>query len=121
MYLWKILTNLFYKINRHIEKAHRLEIRWYCCHECPIKYIKSYRLTKHLIETHHLQTLKGHKKFQYILEDDGCYRLQTVRYELIDENSSVKASQFLDNEKTTHISASNKEVNSWSFLFELKL
>ncbi|KAL7288098.1 hypothetical protein TKK_0017884 [Trichogramma kaykai] len=78
-----------YTLDRHIEKVHRLEIRWYCCHECPIKYRKSYRLTRHLIEDHHLQWLSGHKRFQYILEDDGCYRLQTVRYESIDENNTT--------------------------------
>ena len=74
---------------RHIEKVHRFVIRWYCCHECPIRYRKSYRLTRHLIDAHHLQWLSGHKRFQYILEDDGCYRLQTVRYEAVDDSSAI--------------------------------
>lgn len=87
-----VVHNSFYvphSLRRHVEKVHRLQVRWYCCHECPIKYRKSYRLTKHLMEAHHLQWLKGHKRFQYVLEDDGCYRLQTVRYESTDENASA--------------------------------
>ncbi|KAJ8683240.1 hypothetical protein QAD02_019032 [Eretmocerus hayati] len=74
-----------YTLDRHVEKAHKQQIRWYCCHDCPMKYRKSYRLTKHLMDTHSYQWLKGHKRFQYVLEDDGCYRLQTVRYEDIDD------------------------------------
>ncbi|XP_058791060.1 histone H4 transcription factor-like [Phymastichus coffea] len=80
-----------YTLDRHVEKIHRLQTRWYCCHECPIKYKKSYPLTKHLMEAHHLQWLKGHKRFQYVLEDDGCYRLQTIRYESTDENVSTSS------------------------------
>ncbi|XP_014206525.1 histone H4 transcription factor isoform X2 [Copidosoma floridanum] len=78
-----------YTLERHIEKVHRLEIRWYCCHECPVKYRKSYRLTRHLIEAHHLQWLNGHKRFQYILQEDGCYRLQAVRYESVDDDPPI--------------------------------
>lgn len=40
-----------------------------------------------MIETHHLQQISGHKRFQYILSDDGNYRLQTIRYESVDENN----------------------------------
>ncbi|OXU20486.1 hypothetical protein TSAR_003327 [Trichomalopsis sarcophagae] len=82
-----------YTLDRHVEKAHRLEIRWYCCHECPIKYRKSYRLTRHLIDAHHLQWLSGHRRFQYILEEDGCYRLQTVRYESIEDDENVNTAE----------------------------
>lgn len=63
-------------------------MRWYCCHECPVKYRKSYRLTKHLIEAHHLQLPSGHKRFQYVQDEDGCYRLQMVRYETVDEENT---------------------------------
>lgn len=79
-----ILIILFY---RHIERVHRSEVRWYCCHECPLKYRKSYSLTKHLIDAHSLQWPNGHKRFQYTRDDDGCYRLQMVRYEAIDEDA----------------------------------
>ncbi|XP_043277110.1 histone H4 transcription factor isoform X2 [Venturia canescens] len=73
--------------DRHIERAHTNGVRWYCCHECPIKYRKSYSLTKHLIEEHKLQTA-GQKRFQYMRDDDGCYRLQIFRYEGVDEENS---------------------------------
>ncbi|XP_066600653.1 histone H4 transcription factor-like [Prorops nasuta] len=74
-----------YTLDRHIERLHSAEVRWYCCHECPVKYMKSHRLTKHLIQAHHLQWPSGHKRFQYTLDEDGCYRLQMVRYECLDE------------------------------------
>ncbi|KAK0178151.1 hypothetical protein PV328_002128 [Microctonus aethiopoides] len=76
-----------YVLDRHIERVHRSEVRWYCCHECPQKYRKSYSLTKHLIDAHSLQWPNGHKRFQYTRDDDGCYRLQMVRYEAIDEDA----------------------------------
>ncbi|XP_034943926.1 histone H4 transcription factor [Chelonus insularis] len=76
-----------YVLDRHIERVHRSEVRWYCCHECPIKYRKSYTLTKHLIEAHNLQWPTGHKRFQYTRDDEGCYRLQMVRYECFDEDA----------------------------------
>lgn len=84
-----LFYHLFYY--RHIERVHRSEVRWYCCHECPIKFRKSYSLTKHLIDTHNLQWPHGHKRFQYTRDDDGFYRLQMVRYECIDEEASDSA------------------------------
>lgn len=80
-------------ILRHIERVHGMQVRWYCCHECPIKYRKSYRLTKHLIEAHRLQLLSGHTRFQYTHDEDGCYRLQMVRYETVEEESSPSINQ----------------------------
>lgn len=75
-------------------------VRWYCCHECPIKYRKSYRLTKHLLETHQLQLPSGHKRFHYTQDEDGCYRLQMVRYEAVDEeNESLVEKANLSNKK----------------------
>jgi len=83
---------------RHIERVHSLEVRWYCCHECPIKYRKSYRLTKHLKEAHRLQLPSGHTRFHYTQDEDGCYRLQMVRYEAVDEEnvSPVQETNLLD-------------------------
>lgn len=62
-------------------------MRWYCCHECPIKYRTSTRLTKHLLEAHQLQLPSGHKRFHYKQDEDGCYRIQMVRYEAVDEEN----------------------------------
>lgn len=70
-----------------MERVHSKFIRFYCCHECPVKYRKSYRLTKHLIEAHHLRWPNGHKRFRYKKDEDGCYRLQVVRYETLDEET----------------------------------
>ncbi|XP_014300455.1 histone H4 transcription factor [Microplitis demolitor] len=81
-----------YVLDRHIERVHRSEVRWYCCHECPIKYRRSYNLTKHLIGAHNLRWPDGHKRFQYTRVEDGCYRLQMVRYECIDEEDDARDS-----------------------------
>lgn len=70
-----------------------MQVRWYCCHECPIKYRKSQRLTKHLIDTHQLQLPSGHTRFQYTHDKDGCYRLQMVRYEAVDEENDSSVAQ----------------------------
>lgn len=78
---------------RHIERVHTMQVRWYCCHECPVKYRKSYRLTKHLIETHQLQLPSGHTRFQYSHDEDGCYRLQMVRYEAVEEETNPSINQ----------------------------
>ncbi|KAL6431208.1 hypothetical protein ACFW04_007130 [Cataglyphis niger] len=89
-----------YTLDRHVERVHSLVVRWYCCHECPIKYRKSYRLTKHLLETHQLQLPSGHKRFHYTQDEDGCYRLQMVRYEAVDEeNESFVEKANLSNKK----------------------
>ena len=82
-----------YTLDRHIERVHGMQVRWYCCHECPIKYRKSQRLTKHLIDTHQLQLPSGHTRFQYIHDKDGCYRLQMVRYEAVDEENDSSVAQ----------------------------
>ncbi|XP_011307228.1 histone H4 transcription factor [Fopius arisanus] len=82
-----------YVFDKHIERVHSSEVRWYCCHECPIKYRKSYTLTKHLVDVHNLQWPSGHKKFQYIREHDGCYRLQRFRYEGIDDDAAGSVSE----------------------------
>ncbi|XP_018394184.1 PREDICTED: histone H4 transcription factor [Cyphomyrmex costatus] len=78
-----------YILDRHLERVHSLAVRWYCCHECPIKYRTSSRLTKHLVEAHQLQLPSGHKRFHYTQEEDGCYRIQKVRYEAVDEENMV--------------------------------
>ncbi|XP_014484535.1 PREDICTED: histone H4 transcription factor [Dinoponera quadriceps] len=76
-----------YTLDRHFERAHSMVIRWYCCHECPIKYRTSARLTKHLTEAHQLQLPTGHKRFHYKQDEDGYYRIQMVRYEAVDEEN----------------------------------
>lgn len=34
-----------------------------------------------------MQLPSGHKRFHYMQDDDGCYRLQMVRYEGVDEEN----------------------------------
>ncbi|XP_011154415.1 histone H4 transcription factor isoform X1 [Harpegnathos saltator] len=95
-----------YTLDRHLERAHSMMTRWYCCHECPIKYRTSARLTKHLIEAHQLQLPSGHKRFHYKQDEDGCYRIQMVRYEAVDEEnvSPVEEAQLPDKKYKIEIS-----------------
>lgn len=93
-----------YVLDRHVEKIHCQETRWYCCHECPVKYQKSYRLTRHLIDVHHISLNIGHKRFQYQRCVDGCYRVQTTRFEFCKDNEvttladkSVKTNDVVSN------------------------
>lgn len=105
-----------YTLDRHFERMHSLEVRWYCCHECPIKYRKSHRLTKHLIETHGLQLPSGHKRFQYMHDEDGCYRLKMVRYESVDEENPplVQEAKLLDKKY-------NMKLNRSALLMEVEI
>lgn len=99
-----------YTLDRHVERVHSMQVRWYCCHECPIKYRKSYRLTKHLIETHQLQLPSGHTRFQYTHDKDGCYRLQMVRYEAVEEELNPSINQLKIQNKKFKIKL-NKDSN----------
>ncbi|XP_043255492.1 histone H4 transcription factor isoform X1 [Colletes gigas] len=88
-----------YSLDRHVERVHDKQVRWYCCHECPVRYMKSYSLSKHLIEAHRLQLPSGHTKFQYTHDSDGCYRLQMVRYETEEESALPIVQTKIENKK----------------------
>ncbi len=39
---------------------------------------------------HHFQLPAGHSRFQYKLDGDGFYRLQTLRYESVELSEEIK-------------------------------
>ena len=65
------------------------------CHVCSKVYSKGATLSRHLKIKHDIKWPSGHSRFQYKLEADGYYRLQTLRYESLElfeqlkNNSSV--------------------------------
>ncbi|XP_042222717.1 histone H4 transcription factor-like isoform X2 [Homarus americanus] len=78
-------------LNRHIKTAHNgLRKDHYACHMCNSKFNIGILLTRHLIKEHsfHSQPV-GHTRFRYKQDDDGFYRLQTVRYESIEQTQEM--------------------------------
>ncbi|KAG0710740.1 Histone H4 transcription factor [Chionoecetes opilio] len=77
-------------LNRHIRLVHNgLEKKHYACHMCASKFSLGDRLTKHLIKIHNFVWPVGHTRFKYRQDEDGFYRLQTVRYESIELNQEM--------------------------------
>lgn len=73
----------------HYEKVHGLlDSARYLCHLCDKRYNRGYDLTKHLLRIHKLQLPSGHTRFRYKIDNDGCYRLLTLRYETFDMGTS---------------------------------
>lgn len=58
------------------------------CHVCNKVYCQGSTLSRHLKKTHQFKWPSGHNKFRYKLDEDGYYRLQTLRYESIDLTSN---------------------------------
>ncbi|KAK8377448.1 hypothetical protein O3P69_013824 [Scylla paramamosain] len=76
--------------NRHIRMVHNgLQKHHYACHVCDSKFSISDSLTKHLIKIHNYEWPVGHTRFRYKQDEDGFYRLQTVRYESIELNQEM--------------------------------
>lgn len=76
--------------NRHIRLVHNgLQKKHYACHACDSKFSLADSLTKHLIKIHNYEWPVGHTRFRYKQDEDGFYRLQTVRYESIELNQEM--------------------------------
>ncbi|XP_050520197.1 histone H4 transcription factor-like isoform X2 [Daktulosphaira vitifoliae] len=68
------------------------ELYKYYCHLCDDLFMNGSFLTKHLKNDHNFHKPSGLKRFRYIEDDDGYYKLQMSRYECLDiqEQKSVK-------------------------------
>ncbi|XP_066941698.1 histone H4 transcription factor-like [Macrobrachium rosenbergii] len=72
-------------LNKHIKMDHDGMVKEpYACHMCNSKYSFGIFLTRHLISVHSFHWPPGHSRFRYKRDEDGFYRLQTVRYESIE-------------------------------------
>ncbi|XP_071551578.1 histone H4 transcription factor-like [Panulirus ornatus] len=77
-------------LNRHIKRIHNgLRKYHYACHMCNAKFSIGDGLTKHLIKVHSFVWPVGHTRFRYKQDEDGFYRLQTVRYESIELTQEI--------------------------------
>ncbi|XP_063901378.1 histone H4 transcription factor-like isoform X2 [Zophobas morio] len=77
-------------LDRHYQKNHGKE--WnsvYECHNCKKQFIRGGFLTKHLMKVHNYHWPSGHSRFRYKEDQDGIYRLQTVRYETLDVTEEI--------------------------------
>ncbi|XP_045621239.1 histone H4 transcription factor [Procambarus clarkii] len=85
-------------LNRHIKMVHNgLRKDHYACHMCNLKFKMGELLTKHLIKEHGFLSPAAHTRFRYKQDDDGFYRLQTVRYETIEQTQEMLNEEGEDN------------------------
>lgn len=74
-------------IKRHMLKCHLNAAKFsymYKCHVCEKLYAQGGTLSMHLKTVHKYQWPSGHSRFRYKLDNDGFYRLQTLRYESVE-------------------------------------
>ena len=69
------------KMKIHVAQVHRDEGRRYCCHLCERRFLRGHYLTKHLARAHLFRAPPGHSRFRYKLDDDGMFRVETIRFE----------------------------------------
>uniref|UniRef100_A0A8D9E291 Histone H4 transcription factor n=1 Tax=Cacopsylla melanoneura TaxID=428564 RepID=A0A8D9E291_9HEMI len=71
----------------HVKSKH--EGAKYACHLCSKEYSASTILSKHLKKKHNLTFPVGTDRFRFRKDKEGNYRLQTVRYESIENEDEI--------------------------------
>ena len=74
-------------MKKHMMKFHLNQAKLsylYKCHECDKTYSYGSTLSTHLKTVHNYKWPSGHSRFRYKLDNDGFYRLQTLRYESVE-------------------------------------
>ncbi|XP_025425681.1 histone H4 transcription factor-like isoform X2 [Sipha flava] len=82
-----------YAMRKHINMEHydnTEELYKYYCHLCDDLFLRGSFLTKHLEMEHNFHKPSGLKRFRYIEDDDGYYKLQMSRYECLDIQEQKK-------------------------------
>lgn len=90
----------------HNKKMHSDEaIPRYMCHICEGCFSRGTYLTHHLMKKHKFRRPSGHSRFRYKCDEDGYFRLQTVRFESIELTHAMMDSQ--NDEDSASASQSN--------------
>jgi hypothetical protein len=85
-----------YGLRKHHDRCHLgIDEPMYCCHICDDRFQRGSLLTSHLLSKHNLCRPSGHCRFKYKCNEDGFFRLQTVRYETLEVTQEVKESHSL--------------------------
>ncbi|XP_071806643.1 histone H4 transcription factor-like [Asterias amurensis] len=105
-------------MKKHVMRNHGDEKKQpYECHVCNTRYSCGATLTRHLKMKHKFKWPSGHSRFRYKKQDDGLYRLQTVRYESLELTEQIlkeKQQEQLDDvpvEKMTAIENNNEDLD----------
>ena len=69
------------KMKIHVAQVHNGEGARYCCHLCEKRFLRGHYLSKHLARSHIFRHPAGHSRFRYKLDDDGMFRVETIRFE----------------------------------------
>lgn len=81
-------------LSKHYRKDHRGDDEpMYCCHICDERFERGAILTRHLFIKHSFRWPSGHCRFRYKHEEDGYFRLQTVRYESLEVTQEMMQSE----------------------------
>ncbi|VVC30930.1 Zinc finger C2H2-type [Cinara cedri] len=101
-----------YNIEKHIGMVHHHnpdELYKYYCHLCGDLFLRGAFLTKHLRTKHNIHKPASLKRFRYIEDDDGYYKLQMSRYECLDIQEQKKIK--LINPKRVLVTKQNIDSN----------
>lgn len=78
-----------YLLKHHEIRMHARNPNIYVCHCCSNRYISGKNLSTHLITKHGFQHPSGHSRFSYKEDDDGFFRLQTTRIEILEVTKQI--------------------------------
>ncbi|CAD7087641.1 unnamed protein product [Hermetia illucens] len=76
-------------LKRHDAEVHGNSPAIYACHCCEKMYKTGKTLSKHLIRVHGFQLPPGHSRFWYRIDENGLYRLQTMRIESLEVTKQI--------------------------------
>lgn len=98
----------------HYRKEHEGKTPFkYSCHLCEKMFSRGNYLTKHLLKKHKFRWPSGHCRFRYCLDEEGVYKLQTVRYESLELSQEMMGehSELISQEENIDDPVSNPANN----------
>ncbi|VEN59881.1 unnamed protein product [Callosobruchus maculatus] len=92
----------------HYKKKHDQSAPIFECHTCKKKLKRGQFLTKHLMKIHNYHWPSGHSRFRYRKDQDGIYRLQTVRYESLEVTEEMIRSESMQKSDDASFASGDK-------------